>query len=73
MAKQSSVVFTAYDQLPLILTVDNLAEVLGIARVNAYSLVHQNGFPKIVINRRILIPKQSFLEWISNKSKEGLT
>ena len=50
------------------MTVNDLIVLLGISRVNAYSLVHKKGFPKIVLNRRILIPKEKLLEWIRSQA-----
>lgn len=53
-----------YSELPLSLTVDQVAGVLGIGRVQAYNLVHTEGFPKIKHGRRIIVPRQAFLKWI---------
>lgn len=68
MTRKKFEFYTDYEQLPLILTVNDLIVLLGISRVNAYSLVHKKGFPKIVLNRRILIPKEKLLEWIRSQA-----
>ncbi len=56
--------YTSYDALPVMLTVPEVGEVLGISRAAAYELVRSQGFPKLKIGSRILIPKDKFLLWI---------
>jgi excisionase family DNA binding protein len=53
-----------YSELPLSLTVEQVAGVLGIGRVQAYNLVHTEGFPKIKVGRRIVVPRQAFINWM---------
>lgn len=56
-----------YSELPLNLTVDQVAGVLGIGRVQAYNLVHTEGFPMLRNGRRIIVPKQHFLNWMDKQ------
>ncbi len=56
--------YTSYDALPVMLTAPEMGEVLGISRAAAYELVRSQGFPKLKIGSRILIPKDKFLLWI---------
>ena len=44
MMKHST--YTSYDELPLMLSVAEVAAVLGISRAGAYELVHSDGFPR---------------------------
>ena len=41
--------YTSYDELPLMLSVAEVAAVLGISRAGAYELVHGNEFPALKI------------------------
>ena len=54
--------FTSYDDLPLMLSAPEVAEVLGISRAGAYELVSSAGFPHMKIGNRILVPKDKFLK-----------
>ncbi|WAM36951.1 helix-turn-helix domain-containing protein [Caldicellulosiruptor acetigenus] len=47
-------------------TINEIAKILGISYKLAARLVHMKGFPKIQIGRRIVIPKQLFLDWLKN-------
>ena len=47
--------YTSYDELPLMLSVAEVAAVLGISRAGAYELVHGNGFPALKIGSRIVV------------------
>ena len=57
-------IYKSYEDLPLMLSVPQLAAVLGISRASAYTLVKQNGFPSLSIGSRIVIPKDKLILWI---------
>lgn len=59
----------SFDELPLVLTVSDVAEVMGISRVGAYELARSRGFPSIRIGRRITVPKTEFIKWLEFRCK----
>lgn len=59
---------TSFDDLPLILNVNDVASILAISRVSAYELVKSNGFPVVRVGRRIKIPKAAFIEWLDKQA-----
>ena len=61
--------YTSYDQLPIMLSVTDMAKFLGISRTNAYELIHTEGFPKIQLGKRIVIPTGKLLDWLNNQIK----
>ena len=61
--------FKSYSDLPLTLNALDVAEVLGISRAAAYELVRSRGFPHMNVGKRILIPKDAFLEWIREQTE----
>lgn len=50
------------------LTVKEVQFHLGISHANVYNLVNQEGFPKLRIGRRIVVPRRKFLEWIKQNT-----
>ena len=56
--------YRSYDELPLMLSVPEVAAVLGISRAGAYELVRAEGFSALKIGSRIVVPKKKFLGWI---------
>lgn len=56
--------YTSYDQLPLSLCANDVAAVLGISRANAYTLMRAKGFPTIFIGKRMIVPRDKFIEWM---------
>ena len=64
-------IYTSIDQLPIVLTADQLAQALGISRAGAYQLMHSKGFPTIRIGKRMVVPKEQLLVWMEEKLKEG--
>lgn len=56
--------YTSYNQLPLSLNANDIAAVLGISRANAYTLMRAKGFPTIFIGKRMIVPRDRFIEWM---------
>ena len=56
--------FKSYEELPLMLSVLDMAAVLGISRAGAYELARTEGFPALKIGTRIVIPKDKFKDWV---------
>ena len=56
--------YTHYDQLPLILSVDELTKILGIGRNTAYDLIRCGRIRSVRIGNKIRIPKDSLLEFL---------
>ena len=57
-----------FAELPLLLSVPELAGILGISRSGAYELVKEKGFPSLTIGSRILVPRDKLIAWIDEKS-----
>ena len=55
--------FRSYEELPLMLSVPEMAAALGISRAGAYELVRTEGFPALKIGSRIVIPKDELQAW----------
>ena len=47
------------------MNVQDVATHLKISRAKAYDLVQSDGFPRIVIGRRIVIPADAFKKWLA--------
>ena len=58
--------FKNYDDLPLMLSVPDLTDALGISRARTYELVKSEGFPALHIGNRILVPKEELIAWIKD-------
>ncbi len=61
--------YKSYSDLPLTLSVPEVAAALGISRAGAYELVRSDSFPKIKIGNRIVVPKDKFIAWMDKQSE----
>ena len=59
--------FTSIDQLPITLSAEQVAQVLGISRAGAYTLMHSKDFPTIQIGKRMVVPKDKLLAWMEKQ------
>ena len=48
--------FTNYDQLPLFLNANTVAQTLGVSISSAYELMHETGFPALRGAKRKVLP-----------------
>lgn len=56
----------SYEQLPLSLTVNELAQVLHIGRNLAYQLVNDGTIRSIHVGRSIRIPRTALMQFLEN-------
>ncbi len=61
---------TSYDQLPIMLNANAVAQTLGISRAGAYELMHSKGFPTLRIGKRMMVSKDQLINWVEMKSGE---
>lgn len=61
-------IFTNYDQLPLFLSANTVAQVLGVSISSAYELMHEPGFPALRIGNRIVVPKEKFRQRVDTQT-----
>ena len=60
--------YTSMEQLPITLSANQVAQVLGISRANAYTLMHSKGFPTIQLGKRMVVPKNMLIEWMERQT-----
>ena len=59
--------YNSFDELPLMLTVEDVSHVLGIGLAHAYEVAHRRDFPTITLGSRIIVPRDKFMEWIDEQ------
>ena len=65
---KSSIIKTK-DELPMFLTVMDMAALLGISRSSAYELAAEEGFPKLrFVPGRVIIPRDQLFEWLDEQT-----
>ena len=61
--------YTSYQQLPLVLNAEQVSHFLGISRAGTYELFHNESFPCIRINKRMLVERDKLLAWLDEQSQ----
>ena len=57
-------VYQSYDELPLFLNAEMVAQVLGVSPSSGYELMHQPDFPVLRVGSRMVVPKEKFIQWV---------
>ena len=66
--KQS--MYKSKEELPMFLTVMDVANLLGISRASAYELVREDNFPKLkIVQGRTIIPRDRLIEWLDEHTR----
>ncbi len=60
--------FYPIDEFPMVLTVDDLCNFLGIGRSKGYELVRSNRLAVVRIGRSIRIPRHSVLRFLESET-----
>ena len=60
--------YTNYDQLPLMLSVAQLADFFGLSHTGAYRLTRCEDFPVVKLGRAIRIPKEDLIAWLKERT-----
>ena len=63
--------YRSYDELPLFLNAATVAKVLGVSPSSGYELIHEPDFPVLKIGNRLVVPKEKFVEWVSQHTQGG--
>ena len=63
-------IYKTKEEMPLFLTVMDVANLLGISRASAYELVREENFPKLkIVQGRTIIPRDRLLEWLDEQTR----
>ncbi len=61
-------VYQSYDDLPLFLNANLVAQVLGVSISTAYEVMHEPSFPTLCVGSRMVVPKEKFIQWVEEQS-----
>jgi excisionase family DNA binding protein len=57
------------EELPPLMTVEELSDFLRIGRRKTYEVVRSKGFPMIRLGNAYRIPKKAFLTWLEKQTE----
>ena len=63
--------YKSYDELPLFLNAEMVANVLGVSSTVCYEMMHSGKLPVLRIGSRLIVPKEKFLQWIERNTSGG--
>ena len=61
--------YKSYEDHPLFLNAELVAQVLGISQAGAYDLLHSESFPVLKIGTRMVVPKEKFRQWVERNTR----
>ena len=64
--------YKSYDELPLFLNAEMVANALGVSPSSGYELMREKDFPALKVGSRIVVPKEKFIAWVERNTGGGL-
>lgn len=61
--------FYSEEQLPLILQAKDIQLLLGISKGKTYELMNSRDFPTVFLNKRMIVPRDAFFEWLNEDKR----
>lgn len=62
--------YCSWDSLPLILQAKDVQMILGISKGKTYELMNSLDFPTIYLNKRMVVSKDKFYEWLNQDNRK---
>lgn len=56
--------------LPLVLQAKDIQSILGISKTKTYELMNSKDFPTIYLNKRMVVSKDAFLDWLNQDKRK---
>lgn len=69
--KSTTCKYNTISEYPICLRAEEVAEILGVSRTNAYQVMRSKGFPTVRVGHRLVVPRDKLIEWIEQQLKEG--
>ena len=63
--------YKSCDELPLFLNAETVAKVLGVSPSSGYELMHEKDFPALRVGKRIVVPRERFIQWVDQNTNGG--
>ena len=64
-------IYKSYDELPLFLNAETVAKALGVSPSSGYELMHEKDFPALRVGKRIVVPKERFIQLVDQNTNGG--
>ena len=62
-------IYKDYNELPLVMNAEHIANLMGISKANAYTLMHNKGFPTLTFGKRMMVQRDAFFEWLNSQQQ----
>ncbi len=61
--------YNSWETLPLVLGAKDVQAILGISKGKTYELMNSKDFPTIFLNKRMVVSKDAFFEWLNQDKR----
>jgi len=62
--------YSNIEELPIVLQAKDIQNILGISKGKTYELMNSSDFPTIYLNKRMVVPKDKFFEWLNQDKRK---
>ena len=62
--------YHSWENLPLILNAKDVQTILGISKGKTYELMNSKDFPTIYLNKRMVVSREAFWDWLNQDKRK---
>ena len=62
--------YSSWESLPLVLQAKDVQMILGISKGKTYEIMNSVDFPTIHLNKRMVVSKDKFFEWLNQDKRK---
>ncbi len=62
--------YSSWESLPLVLQAKDVQMILGISKGKTYEIMNSADFPTIHLNKRMVVSKDKFFEWLNQDKRK---
>ena len=59
------------EALPVVLTMKDVQDTLGLCKPTTYALAHTQGFPVVKFGKAFRVPREAFIRWLNEQAGAG--
>ena len=56
------------EELPAVLTMQQVQSFLGLSKPKTYELAHMSGFPVVKFGRALRVPREALVRWLNEQA-----
>lgn len=59
-----------WEEVPLVLSAKDVKKIMGFSKGKTYELMNSESFPTLFVNKRMVVTKEAFMQWLKQDERK---